>query len=1249
MMWSGGTSLVVLSLLLPLLPPTGRAQNILTDDEIEEFLEGFLKELVPEEDEDERGEPRREEDDGGVVISRTGGYEEQEETQVGKKKKASKGESGESAGNVKEKPKKDKKEKAPKPTKKPKEKAPKKEKPPKPTKKPKEKKPKATKKPKEKPPKATKKPAGKKQDRRPELEEEVDRYEKTKEEERYTRPKIHEDEDHYRTPQITEGEERYRRPNIPEEDEDSYRKPQVTEGEEEEERYRRPVITEEEEEERYRRPHIPEDYDEERYVKPEITKEDDRYRKPPVIKEVEDRYRTPEEEKYRRPHIIEEDDRYGRPPLTDTKSQAGEDKWEGYVEPLPEPEEPDREERIPKRGVDEEPPTEDYNEHLEREDYDDYSYSKRDKKPPSAPERTPERPVIYDKPAPKKPIVVTPPPPPEYPDPRPGFNYEDYDYTTFSKPPDINEENEWTDEEKYSSKKPQKPTSSKEEREREEEEKNRKEKKKTWDTWDSEEVEEPPKEKKKCPPIGLESHRIDDDQLLASSTLRDGLHAQRGRLNMQAGTNEDDFFDGAWCAEDESQSQWLEVDTRRTTLFTGVITQGRDSVLHDDFVTSFYVGFSNDSQNWALYSNGYEEMIFFSNVDKDTPVQTDFPEPVVARFIRVYPQTWNGSLCIRLEVLGCPVSNVVSYYSQNEVLTSTDNLDFRHHNYKDMRQLMKVVNDECPTITRIYNIGKTAKGLKIYAMEISDNPGEHEIGEPEFRYTAGLHGNEILGRELLLLLMQFMCKEFRDGNPRVTTLVHETRIHLVPSMNPDGYEIASPMGSELGNWALGHWTEEGYDIFSNFPDLNTGYWAAEDRKWVPHRVPNNNLPIPESFLVEDATVAVETKAIMAWMDKIPFVLGANLQGGEKLVSYPYDMARAVKEEQQPPPRYRHQFYQEEEEEEEEEVSQVAGEDEEGVSRSADHAILRWLAISYASAHLTMGETIRGSCHAEDYTKGMGIVNGAKWRPLSGSMNDFSYLHTNCLELSVYLGCDKFPHESELAEEWENNKESLLTFIEQVHRGIKGIVTDRQGEPIPNATISVGEINHDVTTASGGDYWRILNPGEYRVTARADGYTQSTKTCSVGYEMGATHCNFVLAHSNWKRIKEIIAMKGKGPLRLAPAGGRRLSPSARQRMQRRRMWLNRQRNLTTTALPPTTTPFVPTTTLPPTDTPTDTPTTMPPHKLEPPTPSESLWDTETETYTEIVTEVETEIWEEESTTAAAPFTTAETYTVNFGDF
>lgn len=57
---------------------------------------------------------------------------------------------------------------------------------------------------------------------------------------------------------------------------------------------------------------------------------------------------------------------------------------------------------------------------------------------------------------------------------------------------------------------------------------------------------------------------------------------------------------------------------------------------------------------------------------------------------------------------------------------------------------------------------------------------------------------------MLLLLMQYLCKEYKDRNPRAQQLVEGIRIHLVPSLNPDGHEEAFQMVSGkkmfLLNW-----------------------------------------------------------------------------------------------------------------------------------------------------------------------------------------------------------------------------------------------------------------------------------------------------------------------------------------------------------------------------------------------------------------------------------------------------------------
>lgn len=61
----------------------------------------------------------------------------------------------------------------------------------------------------------------------------------------------------------------------------------------------------------------------------------------------------------------------------------------------------------------------------------------------------------------------------------------------------------------------------------------------------------------------------------------------------------------------------------------------------------------------------------------------------------------------------------------------------------------------------------------------------------------------------------------------------------------------------------------------------------------------------------------------------------------------------------------------------------------------------------------------------------GITNGAKWYSVSGGMQDWNYLVAGCFEVTLEIGCYKYPYAKELPKYWLDNKEALIAFIEQV--------------------------------------------------------------------------------------------------------------------------------------------------------------------------------------------------------------------------
>ena len=124
------------------------------------------------------------------------------------------------------------------------------------------------------------------------------------------------------------------------------------------------------------------------------------------------------------------------------------------------------------------------------------------------------------------------------------------------------------------------------------------------------------------------------------------------------------------------------------------------------------------------------------------------------------------------------ISNMNQYYEN-----FWDSKD-EYHTYSEIIASMNNLVATYPDICRKVNFGTSVGGRELTALVISDNVNTAE-NEAEIIFDAGIHGDEVIGPEIVIRLAEDICADY-GTNPTITDLIDNREIWLYCMVNPDG-------------------------------------------------------------------------------------------------------------------------------------------------------------------------------------------------------------------------------------------------------------------------------------------------------------------------------------------------------------------------------------------------------------------------------------------------------------------------------
>ncbi len=335
------------------------------------------------------------------------------------------------------------------------------------------------------------------------------------------------------------------------------------------------------------------------------------------------------------------------------------------------------------------------------------------------------------------------------------------------------------------------------------------------------------------------------------------------------------------------------------------------------------------------------------------------------------------------------------------------------HTYETLTEEVQNLTAKYPNLVKLESAGKSVESRELWLMRITSQKLD-DPDKPKLIYISSMHGDEVTGKEMLIYFARELTSKY-GTDARITALLDNAEIFLLPSMNPDGTERKQ------------RWNANGVDLNRNFPEMNEEAFSMKGRE-------------------------IETQHLMNLHLKHRFPLAMNFHGGALCVNLPWDHRRNS-----------------------------------GAGKFGDDQLMVYLAKDYAKANKPMWQVNTG-------TFVNGITYGYEWYQVLGGMQDWAAYFRDAVHATLEISDVKWPSANTLAKFWNDNRESLVKYLEGGMMGLHLKVYNGDGQLVPNVSVEVGTSTRALKYT--GAVHRITIPGEQNVTIKAPGYRTKTLTLSA---------------------------------------------------------------------------------------------------------------------------------------------------------